>query len=89
MSKNIFFENKGPFTLIQLFPGQKKNIKLGDVKTLIASNKFDITFFDSLNYKEFARSTNASVCITTEKLKKYLPKTCIPITVKNVFYYYL
>ena len=86
MLKNIFFENKGPFTLIQLFPDQKENIKLKDVKTLIESSKYDITFFDSLAYKEFAKSTKASVCITTEKLRKHLPKTCIAFAVKNVLF---
>jgi len=86
MSKNIFFENKGPFTLTQLFSNQKDSLELKDVKALTEATKFDITFFDSLIYKNFAKETKASACITTEKLKKYLPKTCIAIIVKNVLY---
>ena len=61
-----------------------KDIKIVDIKTLNLARKNDITFFDSVNYKDFASNTNAGCCITTEKLKEHLPKTCIPIIVKHV-----
>ena len=44
------------------------------------------TFFDSLLYKDIAIKTNASVCVTTNKLDKYLPKTLDKIIVKNVLF---
>ena len=65
MSKNIFFKSKGPFKLNILFPklsNSKINIK--DIKTLDKATKFDLTFFDSLNYKNLAEKTKASCCIT-------------------------
>ena len=39
-----------------------------------------------MNYSDFAKSTKASFCVTTEKLKLYLPKSCEPIIVKNVLF---
>ncbi len=87
MSKNFFFESKGPFKLNILFPDHstsKTNIK--DVKTLDKAGKFDLTFFDSLNYKDLAKNTKAGCCITKENLKNYLPKTCEVISVKSVLF---
>ena len=87
MSKNVFFENKGPFKLNNLFPKHSiSKIKIKDVKTLDKAEKFDLTFFDSLNYKDLAEKTKASCCITKENLKKYLPKTCETINVKSVLF---
>jgi len=65
---------------------KNNNIKFKDVKTLSEAKKSDITFFDSLNYKDAASFTKAGCCITTEKLEKYLPKTCAVIIVKNVLF---
>ena len=87
MSKNIFFESKGPFKLNILFPSHStSNIKVNDVKTLDEAGKLDLTFFDSLNYKNLAEKTNASSCITKESLKKYLPDSCEAICVKSVLF---
>jgi UDP-3-O-[3-hydroxymyristoyl] glucosamine N-acyltransferase len=88
MSKNIFFDCKGPFLINKLFPNKllKKNIKINDIKTLSSATSEDLAFFDSVNYKEEAQTTKALFCITTEKLKKYLPKTCEKIIVKSVLY---
>jgi len=88
MLENNFFERKGPFALKELFGSKikEKNIKFIDVKTLNHAKKFDITFLDSVNYKYFASTTKAGCCITTEKLKEYLPKTCVPIIVKHVLF---
>ena len=87
MSKNVFFKSKGPFKLNILFPNQsdtKTNVK--DIKTLNNAEKLDLTFFDSLNYKDWAEKTKASFCITRENLKKYLPQSCKAICVKNVLF---
>ena len=88
MSKNIFFENKGPFKTKELFKSfsLKKNHKITDIKTLEQSNNSHISFFESLNYKNEASTTKACCCITTEKLKKFLPANCEPIVVKNVLF---
>jgi len=88
MSVNIFFERKGPFLLNTLFSNQplKKKINILDIKILEKENKNDLTLLDSVIYINAAKLTKASYCLTTEKLKIYLPKTCAPITVKNVLY---
>ena len=50
MSKNIFFESKGPFKLNILFPKiSTSKIKIKDIKTLDKAENEDLTFFDSLN----------------------------------------
>ena len=86
MLQNNFFEIKGPFTLKELFPNQKIDLKLEDVKPLNTAQKSDITFLDSIRYKDQANNTKATCCITTEKLKKYLPATCKAIIVRNVLF---
>ena len=87
MSKNIFFETKGPFNLNILFPKHSKSkTKIIDVKTLDNAEKSELTFFDSLNYKFLAEKTKASACITKDSLVRYLPKTCEAICVKSVLY---
>ena len=91
MSKNPFFINKGPVNIDKLLklsglPNENnyKNVKIFDIKDISSSTKKDITFFHSQKYKNFASSTKASFCITTEKLQKFLPKNCKPILCKNV-----
>ena len=87
MSKNIFFESKGPFKLNILFPSHSNsNVKVNDIKTLDEADKLDLTFFDSLNYKNLAEKTKAGSCITRENLKRYLPKACEAIIVKSVLF---
>ena len=46
----------------------------------------DITFFDSINYKDKALRTKASLCITTSKLSNFLPKKVRIIIVENVLF---
>ena len=86
-SVNFFKKKKSP-TINSLFPDLKleKNLKFIDIKTLDKSKKLDLTFFESLKYKEFALSTKASYCITTQKLEKFLPKNTKVIIVKNVLF---
>jgi len=88
MSKNVFFKQKGPFFLNELFEltVSKKKIKVSDIKSLKKASNSDITFLDSVNYINEAKSTKASSCITTEKLKIYLPNNCEPVIVKNVLF---
>ena len=87
MSKNIFFKSKGPFKLNKLFPNTSNTkILIKDVKTLDQANQFDLTFFDSLDYKKVAENTRAAACITKESLTHFLPKKCQKIIVKSVLY---
>ncbi|MDB9761086.1 UDP-3-O-(3-hydroxymyristoyl)glucosamine N-acyltransferase [Pelagibacteraceae bacterium] len=86
MSKNIFFERKGPFTLNKLFSKIKLKKKIFDIKNLEKATDNDLTFFDSKNYISSAKFTKAGYCLTTENLKIYLPKKCVPIIVKNVLF---
>ena len=87
MSKNIFFKSKGPFKLNILFPKQStSNTVIEDIKTLEKAEKRDLTFFDSLRYKDLAVRTKANSCITKENLAKYLPKSCYAICVKSVLF---
>ena len=88
MSKNVFFERKGPFLLSKIFNNYKlkKKIKIFDIKTLNDAESSDLTFFESINYINLAKSTKAACCLTTDKLKFFLPKNCEPIIVKNVLF---
>ena len=88
MNENKFFESKGPFIISEIFLEKKfqEIIKIFDIKTLDQASKSDLTFFDSLIYLEQAKKTKAKFCLTTEKLKKYLPNSCNPIVVKNVLH---
>ena len=88
MKSTIFFKKKSFFYISSLFPNLnfKNNIKITDVKPLHKSKKFDLTFFDSIKYKSLALNAKASHCITTEKLKFFLPNNVEKIIVKNVLF---
>ena len=88
MKLPIFFKKKSFFYINTLFPNlkSKKNIKIINVKPLHKCKKFDLTFFDSIKYKSLALNTTASYCITTEKLKIFLPNNVEKIIVKNVLF---
>ena len=88
---NPFFKNRGPFKISEIIKSLNLNIVhkddnklIYDIKDLASSTNQDITFFHSKKYKEIARQTKATFCITTEILSNDLPKTCIPIIVTNV-----
>jgi UDP-3-O-[3-hydroxymyristoyl] glucosamine N-acyltransferase len=88
---NPFFKNNGPLKisdilqLINLVDFKISNDqKIIDIKDLFTSEKNDITFFHSKKYKDIAKNTKASFCLTTDILKEELPKSCIPLVVENV-----
>ncbi len=87
MEKNFFFKKKN-ITLNKLFPkiNFKRNFKIEDIKSLKKANKNELTFFDSINYKEIAMKTKASVCITSQKLEKFLSNKTEKIIVDNVLF---
>tara|TARA_B100001173_G_scaffold218871_1_gene189309 strand:+ start:718 stop:1713 length:996 start_codon:yes stop_codon:yes gene_type:complete len=89
--KNFFFKNYGPITISDILNTLNidskipyLNQKVTDIKDLFTSNKNEISFFHSKKYKEIAKKTKASFCITTENLKNELNENCKPIVVKNV-----
>ena len=89
--QNPFFINNGPFKVSDILSILNlDNIdidmdrKITDIKDLFTSNTNEITFFHSKKYKDIAKNTKASFCLTTENLKNELPKDCKPIIVENV-----
>ena len=88
---NPFYKNKGPFNVLEIlkFLDLELNItnkdhKIKDIKDLLSSEKEDITFFHSKKYKDIAKKTKASFCLTTKGLINELPKSCIALPVDNV-----
>jgi UDP-3-O-[3-hydroxymyristoyl] glucosamine N-acyltransferase len=88
---NPFFKNNGPFKISDILhlinlvdPKNVNDQKITDIKDLFTSENNDITFFHSKKYKDIAKNTKASFCITTESLKNELPNNCKPLIVKNV-----
>ena len=71
MDQNLFFERKGPFLIKDLFQNiESENLNISDIKTLENSSTKDLTFFDSIKYRDSAEKTKAACCITTKKLEK-------------------
>ncbi len=87
MNSNLFFKKKS-LKANKLFPklNLKKNLTIASVKPLHLANENDLTFFDSVKYKADALSTKASLCITTEKLEKFLSNNTHKIIVQNVLF---
>ena len=88
---NPFFKNKGPFNLKEILDilNTQVNIQttgkeIKDIKDLYTSTNSDITFYHSKKYREIAKNTKASFCITTQALKTELPNSCTPLIVDNV-----
>ena len=87
---NPFFKNHGPFKISELISlidcKEKINIdkEITDINDLNSANNSELTFFHSKKYKDIARKTKASYCLTTELLKNELPKSCTAIIVDNV-----
>ena len=92
MTKNHFYEKKGPFLLSDIIKAigsnenfsSKKNIEIHGLESLKNASNKDITFFHSIKYKNHVNFTKAKHCITSDKLIKYLPERCNPIVVNNV-----
>ena len=86
-----FFRNYGPISIFEIIKYLNTkivkldtNYEIEDIKDLSTASSSDITFFHSKKYKEIAKNTQASFCITTDSLKNDLPKNCIPLIVENV-----
>ena len=90
---NPFFKNHGPLNISTILKilciNHNNNIEdqtIIDIKDLLSSNKGEISFFHSKKYKDIAKNTKASFCITTENLKNELPQSCKPLIVSNVLF---
>ena len=88
---NPFFKNCGPIKISEITRSLNINAKnlskdkeIHDIKDLSSSENNDITFFHSKKYKDVAKNTKASLCLTTDALKIYLPKSCLALVVENV-----
>ena len=88
---NPFFKNHGPIKISEIIKllnininDQYKDQEIQDIKDLSSSNNNEITFFHSKKYKDVAKNTKASFCLTTDALKTFLPKSCLALVVENV-----
>ena len=94
MTKNHFYEKKGPFPLAEIVKNigcsntfdSKNNIEIYGLESLSSAGNKDITFLNSVKYKNISLKTKAAVCITSQNLKQFLPNDCIKIDVKNVLF---
>ena len=86
--KEVFFFKKKNIKIKDLFPGIKikNNFNIVSIKPLHKAKINDLSFFDSINYKENALKTKASACITNSNLEKYLPSSTEKIIVKHVLF---
>ena len=89
--ENPFFINHGPFKIseiLNILNLKKQAInfdqKVKNINDLYSAENSDISFFHSKKYKDLAKNTKATYCITTEVLKNDLSKNCIPLIVENV-----
>jgi len=60
------------------------DIKINDVKDISSAEEGDITFFNSIKYKDIINNVKATFCLTTENFSTFLPKSCKPLIVNNV-----
>jgi len=85
MNSSIFFEKKN-IKINKIFPKIKfrNNFVVNSIQPLSKANDKDITFFDSIKYKDDINLIKPCICITSDKLKSILPKNYTIIVVKNV-----
>ena len=94
MSKNQFFEKKGPFPLSEIIKAigcggdlsQKNNFEISSFESLDSASNNDMTFLNSSKYRDLSLKTKAAACITSSNLSKFLPEKCIKLDVKNVLF---
>ena len=94
MSKNQFYEKKGPFPLKDIiktigYNGElsiKKDFNIYGFESLNNASEKDLTFLNSSKYQNLSIKTKAAACITSSTLSKFLPEKCIKLIVKNVFF---
>ena len=87
MLSNIFFKKKN-IKINEVFKNYsfKKNFTVNDIKSLILAKENDVTFFDSIKYKNEINTTKAKVCIVSKKLEKFVAHSIQKIVVNNVLF---
>tara|TARA_B100001093_G_scaffold516510_1_gene595452 strand:+ start:478 stop:1452 length:975 start_codon:yes stop_codon:yes gene_type:complete len=87
MKKINFFKRK-LIKINVLFPKEKfdSNVSNFNIKPLNEAGFGDLTFFDSVKYKNLASKTKASYCLTKLRNKKFLPTKTKCIIVDNVLF---
>ena len=90
MNKNFFFNKPKKFILLKeiinicnSYNNKLSSKKIYGVNNIKDANSDEVTFFNNLNYLDEVKSCKASVCIVSEKFKKYLNKKTIPVISKN------
>ncbi len=91
MNNNFFFKNIGPFSIKKIADtcegrvhSGDTNIKIQNIIDLFKAKENDVSFLNSIKYKEMSLKNKATACITSEDLVKFLPESCIKIIVANV-----
>ncbi len=79
--KNLLIENSIEF--IANISDEEEFLSIKSV--LNASNK-DLSFFSNSKYFNQLKNTNAKACLIEENFKKYLPKGCLPIILKDPYF---
>jgi len=87
MKKINFFKRK-LIKINVLYPKEKfdSNVSNFNIKPLNEAVFGDLTFFDSVKYKDLASKTKASYCLTKLRNKKFLPIKTKCIIVDNVLF---
>ena len=94
MSKNAFFEKRGPFPLKEIIKtigcsgdlSKENNFEVRSFESLDNAGSHDMTFLNSSKYQDLSLKTKAGACITSPNLSKFLPKKCIKLDVKNILF---
>ena len=92
MASNQFFEKQGPFPLREIIKtigctsdfSSTKDFKIFGVESLVNAKANDMTFLNSIKYKDISSKTKAVACITSSNFSKFLPKECIKLNVRNI-----
>ena len=92
MNSNQFFNKQGPIPLKKIIEKinctvnlqDNNNFNINGVESLDKARENDMTFLNSIKYKELSLNTKAGACITTDNLSKFLPNKCIKLNVKNI-----
>ena len=94
MSKNFFYEKRGPFPLKEIIKtigcngdlSKENNFEVRSFESLDNAGSHDMTFLNSSKYQDLSLKTKAGACITSPNLSKFLPKKCIKLDVKNILF---
>ena len=92
MASNQFFVKQGPFPLKEIVKtinctgdfSHVSNLNIYGVENLINASENDMTFLNSIKYKDISLNIKAVACITSSNLSKFLPDKCIKLNVRNV-----